>query len=263
MATDTYTSSQTMPSWVQPFASGYLDRAQNVADQAYQPYTGATIAGFNPFQTSAFQGIADRASAGNPAMNAANGALTNTIQGGFLQGNPFLQNQIDAAQGDLTKQWNNVAKPAWDTAMSNSGSFGNAGVAQANAYAQEGLQKNLGQISSNMRFQNYDQERNRQMQAMGMAPSFANQDYQDLNALQGVGNTIQGQDQKMLTDQYNRFLDSKNYPNQQLDVMRNALSGVNFGSNTTQTAPGTSTGASLVGGALTGASLWKMLFGGP
>jgi hypothetical protein len=125
------------------------------------------------------------------------------------------------------------------------------------------LQKNLGQISSNMRFQNYDQERGRQMQAMGMAPAFANQDYQDLNALQGVGNTIQGQDQKMLTDQYNRFLDSKNYPNQQLDVMRNALSGVNFGSNTTQTAPGTSTGASLVGGALTGASLWKMLFGGP
>jgi hypothetical protein len=263
MATDTYTSSQTMPSWVQPFASGYLDRAQNVADQQYQPYTGATVAGFNPFQTSAFQGIADRASAGNPAMNAANQQAVGTMNGYYLNGNPFLQSQIDSAQGDLTKQWNNVAKPAWDTAMSNSGSFGNAGVAQANAYAQEGLQKNLGQISSNMRFQNYDQERGRQMQAMGMAPSFANQDYQDLNALQGVGNTIQGQDQKMLTDQYNRFLDSKNYPNQQLDVMRNALSGVNFGSNTTQTAPGTSTGASLVGGALTGASLWKMLFGGP
>jgi hypothetical protein len=263
MATDTYTSSQTMPSWVQPFASGYLDRAQNVADQQYQPYTGATVAGFNPFQTSAFQGIADRASAGSPTMNAANQQAVGTMNGYYLNGNPFLQSQIDSAQGDLTKQWNNVAKPAWDTAMSNSGSFGNAGVAQANAYAQEGLQKNLGQISSNMRFQNYDQERGRQMQAMGMAPSFANQDYQDLNALQGVGNTIQGQDQKMLTDQYNRFLDSKNYPNQQLDVMRNALSGVNFGSNTTQTAPGTSTGASLVGGALTGASLWKMLFGGP
>ena len=263
MATDTFTTSQTMPSWVQPFAAGYLDRAQTVADQAYQPYTGATVAGFNPFQTSAFQATADRASAGNPAMNAANGALTNTIQGGFLQGNPFLQSQIDAAQGDLTKQWNNVAKPAWDTAMSNSGSFGNAGVAQANAYAQEGLQRNLGNISQNMRFQNYDQERSRQMQAMGMAPTFANQDYQDLNQLQNVGSQIQGQDQKLLTDQYNRFLESRNYPNQQLDVMKNALGGVNFGSNTTQTAQGTSTGASLIGGALTGAQLWKMLFGGP
>jgi hypothetical protein len=262
MATDTYTTSQTMPSWVQPYAAGFLEQAQNVANNPYQAFTGQTVAGFNPFQTSAFQGIADRASAGNPTMNAANQQATNTIQGGYLQGNPFLQSQIDQAQGDLTKQWNNVAKPAWDTAMSNSGSFGNAGVAQANAYAQEGLQKNLGQISSNMRFQNYDQERNRQMQAMGMAPSFANQDYQDLNALQGAGNAIQGQDQKLLTDNYNRFLESRNYPNQQLDVMKSALGGVNFGSNTTQTAPGTSTGASLIGGALTGAQLWKMLFGG-
>jgi hypothetical protein len=65
-----------------------------------------------------------------------------------------------------------------------------------------------------------------------------------------------------LTDNYNRFLESRNYPNQQLDVMKSALGGVNFGSNTTQTAPGTSTGASLIGGALTGAQLWKMLFPG-
>jgi hypothetical protein len=66
-----------------------------------------------------------------------------------------------------------------------------------------------------------------------------------------------------LTDQYNRFLDSKNYPNQQLDVMKNALSGVNFGMNNTQTAPGTSPWASLAGGAITGASLWDLLFNKP
>jgi hypothetical protein len=260
MPTDTYTTATTMPSWVQPFASGYLGRAQEVADMQYQPYQGPTVAGFNPFQTSAYQGIADRASSGNPVMNAAGQQAQQMIGGQYLQGNPYLQSQIDQAQGDVVRNWNNVQKPAWDTAMSNSGSYGNAGVAQVNQQAQSDMQRNLGQISSNMRFQNYDQERGRQMQAMGMAPMFAANDYNDLNQLAGAGQQIQQQDQRGLDDSYRRFLESRNYPREQLDVMRNALGGVNFGSNTTQTSPGTSTGASVLGGALTGAQLWKLLF---
>jgi hypothetical protein len=259
---DTYTTATTMPSWVQPFASGYLDRAQQVADMPYQQYTGSTVAGFNPFQNAAYQGIADRATAGNPVMNAASQQAQQTIGGGYLNGNPYLQSQIDQAQGDVVRNWNNVQKPAWDTAMSNSGSFGNAGLAQMAQQGQSDMQRNLGQISSNMRFQNYDQERGRQMQAMGMAPTFAASDYNDLNQLNMAGQQVQQQDQRYLDDSYRRFTESRNYPQQQLDVMRNALGGVNFGSNTTQTAPGTSPLASLVGGALTGSQLWNALFGG-
>jgi hypothetical protein len=260
---DTYTTATSMPSWVQPFASGFLDRAQSVADMPYQQYTGSTVAGFNPFQDAAYQGIAQRATNGSPVMNAANQQLQGTIQGNHLNGNPYLQTQIDQAQGDVVRNWNNVQKPAWDTAMSGSGSFGNAGVAMANQNAQSDMQRNLGQISSNMRFQNYDQERGRQMQAMGMAPSFAANDYNDLNQLNMAGQQVQQQDQRYLDDSYRRFTESRNYPREQLDVMRNALGGVNFGSNTTQTAPGTNPLASLVGGALTGSQLWNALFGGP
>ena len=309
---DTYTTSQTMPSWVQPFAAGYLNQAQNVADQAYQPYTGNTVAGFNPFQTSAFQGVADRAASGG-IMGSANQALTGMFNQApreatkgadpigvgsnpYAGQNPYLQQQIDATMGDMSRNWNNVAAPSWAKMNSASGSFGNAGLALAENDAFSQSQRNAMNMASGMRFGDYTNQQqlaesalhrglqasqfnaglkenfaarndamynngmNRQLSALGMAPAFANQDYNDLNQLMNVGTMVQGQDQRLLTDNYNRFLESRNYPKEQLDVMKNALGGVNFGQNTTRTEPGTSPLASLAGGALTGASLWNWLF---
>jgi hypothetical protein len=48
---------------------------------------------------------------------------------------------------------------------------------------------------------------------------------------------------------------------QQLDVMGNAL-GRSYGQTNTTTQPGPSTGSQIVGGALTGAGLYNLLFGG-
>ena len=258
---DTITSTTSMPSWVQPHAQGYLQRAQQVADSPYQQYTGQRVADMAPWQTQGLQAQAQRAMSGSPVMGAANQQLTNTISGQNLTGNPYLQTQIDQAQGDLARNWNNVQKPAWDTSMQRSGSFGNSGIMQANAQAQQGLQENMGRIGADMRFQNYNAERGYQQQALGMAPTFAQQDYNDIGQLQQAGAAYQGQDQKLLDNAYSQFLESRQYPQQQLDVLGNAL-GRSYGQTNTQTTPGTSTGANLVGGLATGAGLYNMLFGG-
>jgi len=194
-------------------------------------------------------------------MNAANSQLQNTIQGGNLNGNPYLQTQIDQAQGDMARNWNNVQKPAWDTSMQRSGSFGNSGVMQANQEAQRMMQENMGRIGADMRFQNYGMERQNQMQATGMAPQFAQQDYNDINQLQQAGAAYQTQNQRQLDNAYSQFLDSRQYPQQQLDIMGNALGRIQGGVQT-QTSPGTSTGANVVGGLATGTALYNMLFGG-
>jgi hypothetical protein len=392
----TTTSSTQMPAFVQPYAAGYLQRAQNVADMPYQAYQGQRVADLNPYQTQAYQGMYQRGMQGSPVMGAAEQALTGMMDGNFQQAtanpygrvqatgggaqisatanpygyvqapgqtqgvsaganpyagsNPYLQQQIDAASQDVVRNYNMATKPQTDTAMQRSGSFGNSGLQQVQALQQSDLQRNLGNISSGMRMQDYTQQQqlgesalNRNMQAqqfnaglgenyanrslqsqqfnaglgenyanrgfqaqqynsglgesaanralqasttnaglgeqwagrndsqygsaqsralqsMGMAPAFAAQDYTDLNAMLSAGQGLQTQNQRYLDDSYNRFLESRNYPLQQLDVMRNALGGVNFGSNATQTSPGTSTASSLLGGALTGASLYNMLF---
>lgn len=261
MADVTTTQNSGLPSFAIPYGQGYLQRAQQVADSPYQQYTGQRVADFAPWQQQAFQAQAQRAMSGSPVMNAANTQLQSTIQGQNLNGNPYLQSQIDAAQGDLVRQWNNVQKPAWDASMQRSGSFGNSGVAQAQAMAQEGLGRNLGLIDSGMRFNNYNMERGYQQQALGMAPTFAQQDYNDISQLQQAGAAYQGQNQRLLDNAYSQFLDSRQYPQQQLDVLGNALSRIN-GNVSTQTSPGTSTGANIVGGLTAGAGLYNLLFGG-
>ena len=314
MADVTTTQNSGFPTWAMPYAEGFLNRAQQVADSPYQAYTGQRVADFAPWQQQGLQAQAQRAMGGSPVMNAANAALPGMFQGGgqaaqnqygpvqaqanpYAGSNPYLTQQIDAAQGDVVRNWNNVQKPQWDTSMQRSGSFGNSGIAQANQMAQSDMQRNLGQISSGMRFQDYTQQQqlaenaaNRNLQAgqfnatmgenyagrqdsmfnqgqgralsaLGMAPSFAQQDYNDISQLQQAGAAYQGQNQKLLDNQYAQFLESRNFPQQQLDTFGNALGRIG-GGTTTQTTPGTSTGANVVGGLLTGSALYKMLTGG-
>lgn len=255
------TSTTSMPSWVQPYAAGFLNRAQQVADTPYQAYTGQMVAPMNQWQQQGLQAQAQRAMTGSPVTSAAQQNITSTLNGDFLgQSNPYLNSQIQAAQGDLTTAWNNTAIPSWSRAMQGSGSFGNSGVMQAQQAAASDLQKNLGRVSSDMRFNAYNTERQNQMSALGLAPSIANQDYADIAQLTNAGNAYQTQQQKVNDADYQQYLRQMQYPQQQLDIMRSALGGVNFGNTTT--TPGPSTASQLVGGALTGASLYNLLFGG-
>lgn len=261
MADTTTTQNIGLPAFAQPYAQGYLQRAQQVADSPYQAYTGQRVADFAPWQQQAFQAQAQRAMSGSPVMNAANSQLQSTISGANLGGNPYLQSQIDQAQGDLARNWNNVQKPAWDTSMQRSGSFGNSGIMQANQEAQNQLQQNMGRIGSDMRFQNYGMERGYQQQALGMAPAFAQQDYNDINQLQQAGAAYQGQNQKLLDSGYQQFLESRAFPQQQLDVFGNALGRIQ-GNTSSTTSPGTSTAANIIGGITAGTGLYNLLFGG-
>lgn len=261
MADVTTTQNIGLPSYAQPYAQGYLGRAQQVADNPYQAYTGQRVADFAPWQQQAYQAQAQRAMSGSPVMNAANSQLQSTISGANLNGNPYLQSQIDQAQGDLARNWNNVQKPAWDTSMQRSGSFGNSGIMQANQEGQRMMQENMGRIGADMRFQNYGMERGYQQQALGMAPAFAQQDYNDINQLQSAGAAYQNQNQRLLDNAYSQFTESRAYPQQQLDVLGGALGRIQ-GNTSQTTSPGTSTGANVVGGLATGAGLYNLLFGG-
>lgn len=263
MADVTTTSTSTMPSWVQPYAAGYLQRAQAVADQPFTQYQGQTVAGFTPWQQQGLQAQAARAAEGSPTMGAANANLQSVLNGSFLGANPYLDAQVQAAQGDLVSAWNKTAVPQWSKAMQSSGSFGNTGVMAAQYDAANALQQNLGRVAGDMRYNAYNQERQNQMSALGMAPTFAQQDYNDINQLQSAGQAYQAQQQKELDAQYQQWKTAQQYPQQQLDVMRNALGGVNFGNTTTNTQPGASTASQVLGGITSGLGLYDLIFGKP
>jgi hypothetical protein len=106
----------------------------------------------------------------------------------------------------------------------------------------------------NMRYGDYSQERNRMMQGLSMAPTYANQDYIDATALQQAGQGFQQNQQAQLTDQYQRFQEAQQYPYKQLDTLGKGM-GLNFGTTTTLQTPGTSPAATGLG---TAASLYSL-----
>lgn len=251
------TTTTSAPDWMRPYQQDYLGRAQEIANQPYRQSPG-TYTGPNPYLTQAWSATANRAMQGSPVMGAANSQLMNTMNGGFMNANPYLEQQVSNAQGDLTKAWNQVAKPQWDKAMQKSGSFGNTGVAQAAGFGADSLQQNLGRVATDMRGNAYGQERNFMQQAMMAAPTFANQDYIDAQQLMNVGNQAQQFSQAAQNQNNDWFSQAQQYPQNQLGFMGQAL-GMNNGSTQTQTTPDPSRTSQVVGGAMTGAALAKWL----
>lgn len=69
--------------------------------------------------------------------------------------NPYLQNAIDLSSRDLVNNYNRTVLPAQNAAAIRSGSFGNSGLDEMNMAQQQQLQTSLGDLSSKLRFNDY------------------------------------------------------------------------------------------------------------
>lgn len=258
MATNTTTNAP-LP-WLEPYFRDIASRSQQVANTPYQQAPG-TYAAPNNLLQSGWQAVANRAMEGSPVMSAANTQMQSTINGDYINKNPYLSQNIADAQGDMTRAYNMTNKPAWDKAMQGSGSFGNSGVMEAAAYDRDNLQRNLGRVASDMRGQAYNTERGYQQQAMGMAPQFAQNDYMDTNALLNAGAQQQTFNNGYQAQQNQFFQDARNYPQQQLNNYGQNLGFSNTGGTSSTSTPNPSTLSQIVGGAATGVGLYNGIFG--
>ncbi len=241
------------PDWAVPYFQNFLNKGAAVSELPYQPYTGQRNADMNAYQVGGLNAQANRALQGSPVNAAAGQNLTDTLSGKYLSdGNPYLTSQIDQAQGDVLRGYNNTVIPRLDALNARSGSFGNAGLQQYEQNTQNDLVNSLGKISTDMRYQNYGDERNRQMQGISQAPSIANQDYVDAGALAAAGDPFQKYQLALLDTQYGNFTEAWDYPKQQLATLGTTL-GAGYGNTTTGPAPNKTAGT--LGGAAAGASL--------
>jgi hypothetical protein len=196
------TSTQTISPELRPLAEAYTQRALQLGEQQFTPYTGQRFAEFNPMQSQALESIQQRAQAGNPLQQSAETALQQSIQGGNT--NPFLDAMVNRAQQNVLGQSR--------SAMIGSGSFGNSGI-------QEVTERNLGDVATQMYGQAYDQDRARQMQAIGMAPQLRQAGYQDATQLLNAGQIAQNQAQQQQDFNYQQFQEKQNLPYRQLAAM--------------------------------------------
>ena len=180
--------------------------------------------------------------------------------------NPYLTQKIDQAQGDLVRNYNLTAQPAFNSAMVNSGSFGNAGVQQMNENAQKNLQSELGDISTNMRGQDYRDQQSMFQWDQGFDRSLYNDAYsQNMNNLTtGIGllGTMAGYNANDLTNANNIQNTPLNYL-QQFSQIASGIGGMGSTSTGTQSQQGGGSNPlmSALGGAQLGNS-WANGWGG-
>ena len=262
----TSSTTQSIPNELKPLAAAYSSKAMDLSNTPYQGYGNNQVADLNRNQNIGMNMIIGRATGGNSLMNQGSNTMQNALASGnaatslgqlgtnqYAGSNPYLQQNIDAAMGDITRNYNDAIAPGLTTQMVGSGSFGNTGAQAATQNSLNDLTKNLGNTASSMRMQDYNAQqglaenqlnrnltaaqdyagRNDQMksQYLNLAPTYANQAYTDADQIMKVGQQQQDNTQQYLDSLYQSWSDKQNDPYKKLA----AMSGV-FGSGLGNTA---------------------------
>lgn len=215
---DTIQQQSGPPAYAAPYHLNALQFGAEAAAQPYQPYMGPRIAGFTPSQQWGLNAMEQRGMAGSPVNQAAQNQATQTLNGDYLNPatNLGLQNLLDYQTKNVMTNYGGALGR----------NFGNSGVTEAVGNA-------IGQATAPL----YNDERNRQMSAMGMAPSLAGTDYQDIQSVLGAGDARQSQQQKMLDVPYQEFMTAQQWPSYQMGLLSQSLGAGSVGNQSSQSNP--------------------------
>lgn len=244
-------------SGVQPYLTQAYNQAKNIYSQgAPGYYPGQTTAPMSGYTEGALDSMFNRGLQGSPTVNAAKQMTTDTLQGNYLNSNQYLQGAINAAQQPLIQNWQNTVMPGLDSMYSSAGRYGSGAQDASHQQAASTLGQQLGNISSQMSYQNYGDERARMMQAGLMAPSLAAQDYADIGSMLQAGQGFDQFNQGMINANIDKFNYLNNAPWNYLNDYVGLLNGAVGGATTTTGTQGSSTGGigGALGGALSGAA---------
>jgi hypothetical protein len=256
----------TTTSTVDPTIAPYLTYGLGQAQQLYQGggpqyYTGETFVAPSQTTQAGVQALETRALAGSPLTGLAQQQLQGTLGGAYLGGNPFFQGAFapaaQAAQQQFQSTLGDIGSKASLAGRYGSGVMGNLQNRAAGQYAQA-LTNTAGQLA----YQNYEQERARQQQAIGAAPQLAQADYQDINQLLQAGQLREGYTGQQLGADIQRFNFLQNQPQQNLQNYMSLVYGNPLGRVGSSTASGsadTSAFQKLLGTAAVGAGVYKNL----
>lgn len=262
------TNTTTTPwSGVQPYIKDSLTAAQDLYNSGAGYYPNSTVAAQSGTTQQAIDLTTERALNGSAVGNAAQSNATATLNGDYLNSNPNLQGAIDAATSGLVRQYQTATLPAINASFSKSGRYGsNAqyGAGGAVDTANNTLASQIGNISSTMAYNNYNDERSRQLQASSLAPSLANMDFANLNALTGAGASIDQYSQSQLNDLIARYQYANGGALDDYIARINGTGAQNYKNSASTPASGSALAGALGGGlsgAATGAAVGSVVPG--
>jgi hypothetical protein len=252
------------PEFIRPFMEYGAQQSRALYETGGpQYYGGNTVVPFSQQTEQALAGTEARAMGGSPVNQAAQNYAT-----GILGKEPTSQFG-GASNPYLDAQFNRAADATQQRLQS-----GFAGSGRNIEAARPAASQELNDLATGIYGGAYENERNRmaedlarqrstQFGVAGMAPQLANQDYVDLNALQGVGGQVEDLAGNLMQDQAARWDFSQNAPQMNLDNYIARVTGAYPGQNATQTTPTyRNRTAGAAGGAMSGAMLGSQIYPG-
>jgi len=218
-----------------------------------QYYPGQTYVDPSQQTQQAMTAMQNRAMQGSGLTSAAQNAAMQTLQGGFLGGNPFFSQAFQPAAQEAQRSFMDSMNQI-NSSASKAGRYGSNAMANLQDRAMDSYSKSLTNTAGQLAYQNYDTERGRQQAMIGAAPALANQDYYDINQLYQSGQMAEGYQQQALQDDINRFNYEQNLPQLKLDRYLQNVYGAPGGQITTQPLY-RNQGAGILGGALAGSQI--------
>ena len=244
----------------------YLKNAYSAADDIYKGgapgyYPGNLIAPQSANTQTALQNLGQRGAAGSDITRAAQGQLQDTLSGTYLNGEtPGFQGALNAATRPIIDNYTKTIMPGMDSNFSSAGRYGSGAHAMASGDAAGGLMDALGDTTSRMVYQNYGDERNRQIQGMLFAPEMAAQDYKDIAAQGEAGAAEDAYAQAQIDADLAKYNYDANKDYNWTSQYLGLLNGANGGSST-QTGPRPNPITGALGGGIAGLGLGSSLFG--
>jgi len=234
-----------------------LGKASALADQPYQTYQGAQVAGASDLQNKVFGGLGgldfpsnlgqsfSSAGAYQLPQYGANGSITGGKGGTGIAGqymNPYLQSVLNPQLDELRRQ-SQITQNQNAGKMASAGAFGGGRQAIMDSETQRNLMqeqnKTVGQGYANA----YDKAMGQFNTEQGQAKTLA-----DMMTQQGQEQ--RGIEQQGLTSDYNEFLAQRDYPQKQIQFQQSLLQGLPISTVSNQPLPQSTLGqlTSTVGG---------------
>ena len=254
----TTTQIQQIDPVMKPFIQYGLEEATRLYQNPDIPqyYPGQTYTGPSQQTQAALAAAQQRAVAGNPLVPAAQQAAQQTIQGGYLGGNPFFQGAFKAATAGAQTAYQDATQAALSNA-SRAGRYGSGSMGTALDRAGGTFANALTNTAGTLAYQNYADERGRQQAMIGAAPQLAAADYGDINQLMQTGQIAEGYQDVAMQDAVNRFNFAQQAPYMKLQSYLSGAYGAPMGTQGSVTTPsfGRNRVAGALGGAATGAAI--------
>lgn len=222
------------PQWLQDNGQGYLDMARQVAQMPFENYNGQRVANLSPMTRSGMQGVADLAG-GSPGMSAANGMLLQTLNGGGM--NPYQDGVINRAMNAANRNFQDQTG-AITARFNRPGNFAGSAHESAQSHANEDFARGSTDAAANVLQSGYENERNRQMQAVGATQGLYGAQLGAYNQSAQLGDLDRQNQQSLIDSQYGDWQRWNQHPQQQLDTFGNALGRITGTQGQTQTTNG-------------------------